>query len=44
MSKINKSGSDKDTEETQSLVGKTLVRFVKGGVSGCISGALLQPL
>lgn len=40
MSKINNSVE----EQTQSLGMKTLVRFAKGGLSGCISGALLQPL
>jgi hypothetical protein len=31
-------------QEEKSLGVQTLVRFAKGGLSGCISGALLQPL
>jgi hypothetical protein len=31
-------------KEERSLGMQTLVRFAKGGASGCISGALLQPL
>ena len=36
--------SKKELQSEQSLVYRTAVRFVKGGLSGLISGAILQPL